>query len=87
MKEQEFKNFCKKHDIETLPEPKYTITFKQECFETPEFTMTEDEVLEAWESGCYDPYNYTIMDSEGVKYIVADFVDYKELIKDDHSVI
>ena len=66
---------------------RYTITFKQEGLETPEFNMTEDEVLEAWESGCYDPYNYTIMDSEGTRYMVADYGDYTELVEDDHSVI
>lgn len=65
----------------------YAITLKQEGFETPEFNITEDEVLEAWESGSYDSYNYTIMDSEGVRYIVADYGDYTELIEDNHSVI
>jgi len=87
MKEQEFKDFCKTHDIEIPPEPKYAITFKQDGLETPEFNMTEDEVLEAWESGSYDSYNYTIMDSEGTRYMVADHVDYTELVEDDHSVI
>jgi len=66
---------------------RYTITFKQEGFETPEFDMTEDEVLEVWENGLYDTYNYTIMDSCGVRYIVADYGDYTELVEDDHSVI
>jgi len=87
MKEQEFKDFCKTHDIEIPLEPKYAITFKQEGFETPEFDMTEDEVLEVWENGLYDTYNYTIMDSCGVRYIVADYGDYTELVEDDHSVI
>ena len=49
--------------------------------------MTEDEVLEVWENGLYDTYNYTIMDSCGVRYIVADYGDYTELVEDDHSVI
>lgn len=87
MKEQEFKDYCETHGIEILPEPKYAITFRQEGLETPEFDMTEDEVLEAWKSGLYDTYNYTIMGSDGVRYLIANYYDCPELVEDDHSVI
>ena len=60
---------------------KYTITYIQEGLETPVFNMTEDEVLEAWEKDGYDNYNYVVIDSEGKKYMVADYGDYMELVE------
>ena len=60
---------------------KYTITYIQEGLETPVFNLTEDAVLEAWESDCCDNYNYVVMDSDGKKYMVADYGDYMELVE------